>query len=304
MDLPSLVANTKEIQFRPVLERNGSIVAYRRILIAVIRDIQKAVREHVMPAFEANSLDGVVQDDRTGRRSRTEFTVVNQVIALSIDTAVEKVAILFDDDQRNHLRRLSGSIRQGTGIDVAPYLNLNREEVDQMVRMYIEQNTSLINSLSDDLIGKVEQAVYRAMLDRNTRHELAEILQNQYGIAAKRAELIATDQIASINYDFTRSRHTALGLDRYRWRTRGDGLVRPLHREINGREYVHGEPTDAEGGLPPGKNIRCRCVSVAVLPANSEAQARQKELREQLARTNREARAKAAREERRRREAR
>ena len=297
MNVPELLDNTREIVLTPIAEREGAVIAYRRILIAVIRSIRKAVNENVLPSYTSGLLDSaLVSDDRGRRRKVTQFTVVNAVASLSVDTALEKVKLLFEDEDRQHLIRVARSIKKGTGLDVAPHLNLNREEIDQLVELYIERNAALIQSLSDDTVNKVEQAVYQAKIDRTNYKDLTKILQKQFGIAKNRADLIAYDQLASINADFTESRHTAIGIKRYRWRAREDGRTRPLHKKLSDerREYEWGKLTDAEGGLPPGKPIRCRCTGVAVLPANPKAVARNEKLREELRLSNIEARRKAA----------
>jgi len=303
MNLPALLDNTKDIELRPVAEREGSIIAYRRILIAVIRDIQRAVSELVLPTYTRGLLDSV-NDERGTTRRRTAFTVVNQRVGLSVNTANRKMEILFDDEQKSHLVRISASIKKGTGLDVAPYLNMNRDEIDLLVKLYIEQNATLIKSLSDDLVNKVEAAVYRAKVDRTTYVELTKILQKQYGIAKNRADLIAFDQLASINSDFSRSRAESVGLKKFRWRTRMDGdRVRPLHRQLNGQIFEWGKPTLAENGLPPGKPVRCRCNAVPLLPANEKAVAAQEKLRRELTKSNTAARAKAKAEAKARRQA-
>ena len=294
MNVPELLSNTKEITLDPVAERTGAIVAYRRILIAVIRDIRRAVNEYVLPVYTSGLIpDAAVNDDRSVRRAITQFTVVNSVASVSVDTANDKTKLLFEDEAIQHLVRVARGVKKGTGLDVAPWLNLNRDDIDDLVRLYIERNAALIQSLSDDTVNKVEQAVYQAKIDRTTYKELTEILQKQFKIAKNRADLIAYDQLASINSDFTRSRHTALGIKEYRWRTRADGRTRPLHRQINGNVYEWGKPTGAEGGLAPGKPIRCRCTGVSIIPSSPQAVARQERLREELRLSNIEARRRA-----------
>jgi len=291
MNLPKLLANTKEIQLTPIAERTGSIIAYRRILVKVIRTIRKAVNEAVLPYYTSTTLDSV--QDRVNR-----FTVVKSLASIAINTAEEDIVPLFNAESTTHLFRVIASVKKNTGIDVAPQLALSQDEIEQLVRLYINNNAALIKSLSDDLIYQVEREIYQAKIDRTTYKELTEILKIRYGIAANRAALIATDQLASINADFTESRHLALSITSYRWRHRFDGKVRPLHFELgnNNTIYKWGEPTGAEGGLPPGKPVRCRCTAVPIIPANEAAVAQEKKLKEQLTKSNAEARAKAKRE--------
>ena len=256
MNIPELLDNTKEIRLTPIVERDGAIRSYRRILMRVIREIRAEINRSVIPAYSRGIIpDSAVSD--IGERRVLQFAVVRSVAALSIQTANDAFRLMMDAENRTHLLLVARSVRKSTGIDVAPWLRLNGDEVDDLVRLYINRNAALITSLSDELVGRVEQAVFQAKIDRTNRHDLTEILQRSYGLSENRARLIATDQLASINSDFTQSRHTALGITQYIWRTRQDGNVRELHRSIAGNTYTWGEPSGAEGGLAPGKNINC-----------------------------------------------
>lgn len=295
MDIPSLLDNTDDIVLNPIPVRQGLIDNYLRILVQIIRDIRKSVNDTIIPAYSRGIIPDAMVGD-IGQRRVLQFSVVKSVAALSIETAGDKFRLLMDTEDRTHLLLVARSVKKHTGIDVAPSLRLSPEGVDDLVRLYINRNAALIKSLSDELVGKVEQAVFQSRIDRTTRHDLQEQLQRLYGISENRARLIATDQIGSINSDFNRSRHTALGIDSYKWRIRGDGKTRPLHVDINGTVYRWDQPTGAEGGQHAGKPIHCRCSAVAVIPANPEAVARQERLRAELTASNNEARARARRE--------
>ena len=281
MNLSELAGKSRDVELKPVTERHGAIVAYRRILIELIREIQRETRDSVLPEFQA----AITLDDES-----SWFERMKRVAELGVTVAIGKVRRLFTDESQSHLQRLALSVERGIGIDVSPMLNLSQAEEVQLVELYVNRNASLIKSLSDDTVKRVEQAVYDARLNRLTYKDLQVTLREQFGIAQSRAELIAYDQLASLNTDFTRSRHNALGIETYRWRTRHDSRVRPLHRSLNGQEFKWGEPTGAEGGLPPGKNIRCRCTAVALIPAATAASAeRNRRTRENLAESNAEA---------------
>ena len=90
-------------------------------------------------------------------------------------------------------------------------------------------------------------------------------LKADFGIADKRAALIAQDQTAKLNSDLNRIRQEQAGVTSYEWRTSRDERVRERHRKLDGTVYKWGEPTGAEEGLPPGKPIRCRCVALGVV---------------------------------------
>ena len=104
-----------------------------------------------------------------------------------------------------------------------------------------------------------------AVLSGDTSANLRKTLAREFGLSDSRAKLIARDQIGKTTADLNRLRHQQAGITEYDWSTAADERVRPLHRALNGRRYKYGEPTGAEGGLPPGQPVQCRCVALAVV---------------------------------------
>ena len=105
------------------------------------------------------------------------------------------------------------------------------------------------------------QKVMRGLIVSIKQADIEQILGKQ----AARADLIAQDQTIKLVADLNRYRQEQAGIKRYRWVSKQDDRVRPLHQRLNGKIYEWGKPTGAEHGLPPGQPIRCRCRAKAVL---------------------------------------
>lgn len=256
IDITKQLNNEKDIIVRSVRERTRSIIAYRIILTALLREINREVRRSVIPAYKA--------DLQYSADAASWFTSLKAVATSAVSTAVSKAKDLFSGESTSHLKRFNASIRTATGIDIAALIDpVSSSDLMQTV---VEQNTSLITSLSDDAVKRVEQAVYRAKLQKQSAAELSKEIQKQLNIVKSRADLIAVDQIASINADLNEARQKAIGINSYAWSGKLDARERKLHRGLEGKIYKWGESTGAEGGLPPGKPIRCRCVARAVIP--------------------------------------
>lgn len=91
------------------------------------------------------------------------------------------------------------------------------------------------------------------------------------GVEYRRARLIARDQILTLNAQITQSRHEALGIEQYRWRTVSDGSSRQHHRDLDGTVQRYDDPPMGGGTGPddrgnPGDGIGCRCQAIPVLP--------------------------------------
>lgn len=258
MNLPELIDNKKDVQLKPVSERVTAIIEYRKILIALLREIKREVNASVIPAYSA---DRKIQVD-----SASWFAGLKAIAEQAISTATLKASNLFLTESGSHWKRFVRSIYSGVGINLP---DTARPDSHKLLETYTEQNASLIKSLSDDAVKRVEQAVYSAKLNNQSIADLSKELQKQFGILKSRADLIAVDQMASLNADFNEARQRAVGIDSYSWKHQGDSRVRSLHRSLRGNVYKWGERTGAENGLPPGKPIRCRCVAIPHIPARA-----------------------------------
>lgn len=258
MNLPELINNKKDVQLRPVRERESAIIEYRKILIALLRELKREVSTSVIPAYSA---DKKIQVD-----SASWFAGLKAIAEQAIGTATLKVSNLFFRESGSHWKRFIRSVYSGVGINLPDTV---KPDSHKLLETYTEQNASLIKSLSDDAVKRVEQAVYNAKLNNQSVADLSAELQKQFGILKSRADLIAVDQMASLNADFNEARQRAVGIDSYSWKHQGDNRVRSLHRKLKGKIYKWGERTGAESGLPPGKPIRCRCTAVPHIPAKA-----------------------------------
>lgn len=133
---------------------------------------------------------------------------------------------------------------------------MGEPELDDVARAFVEDNVALINGLSDDTLKQIEGLVLRGFRGGERSNSIADKIQGRLGVAESRARLIAVDQINKLNGDLTRNRQINLGFERYIWRTSRDEVVRPEHREREGRVFSWDDPPP-DGH--PGQPIRCRC---------------------------------------------
>ena len=92
--------------------------------------------------------------------------------------------------------------------------------------------------------------------------ETIKAIQNLEGVTARRAEVIARDQVGKHNGTMNRLRHQQVGITRYRWRTVGDDAVRDAHEARNGVIFEYANPPP-DGN--PGEPVQCRCWAEPVL---------------------------------------
>jgi SPP1 gp7 family putative phage head morphogenesis protein len=204
------------------------------------------------------------------RGARTEYDL-NEIARISVgltSIAQNTVNRILRLESVRHTETFIGTAKRALGIDLRELVK--QEDLGEFLRLAAARNSSLIKSLSDDTVKRVEQAVLDNLIAGNSRETLRKTLVNDFAVADSRARLIAQDQMAKLNADMNEYRALQAGIREYDWSTSRDERVRSRHRALEGKRYRYGEPTGAEGGLPPGKPIRCRCIALAVVTFGDE----------------------------------
>jgi hypothetical protein len=165
---------------------------------------------------------------------------------------------------------------------------------------WASENYTLIKSLSEEYIGKLNEVVFRGVRDGLSYREIIKELNNSYGKVfgprkdgkMSKTELLVRDQIGKLNGLITKNRMQEAGAEYYTWQTAFDERVRgrpggrypraiPSHWEMQGKIcrwdnnslYSNGQ-RDGKGKLIwltrtgkmpfaiPGQEILCRCTAL------------------------------------------
>lgn len=134
--------------------------------------------------------------------------------------------------------------------------------------LFVADNVRLVQSIRADLLDELHGMILRAARSGD-RGLLAREIADRFGVADSRAELIAVDQVGSLNGELTRLRHQAVGVTQYEWDTSHDSRVRIGHALLQGSIQTWGKPPveDPRTGnrAEPGQAIRCRCVAIPIV---------------------------------------
>lgn len=159
------------------------------------------------------------------------------------------------DYQGSQLQR---QIRTAMGIEVP----LSDPRYGERLRNWTTENVGLIKSIPGDMLDEVERELVRGVNDGTRWEVLASRIEQRFGVAERRAALIARDQVGKFYGSVQRARQTNLGIKRYIWRTSRDERVRPEHVEREGEIFEWADPP--EDGHP-GQPINCRCTAEPIL---------------------------------------
>ncbi|MBD8556305.1 minor capsid protein [Rhizobium sp. CFBP 8762] len=251
------------VELPPIEERLSTVKQYHAALRVMLAGIAAETRETIIPLYRAElehkrAVSGLMAD-----ADRSWFQRVAALATSLQRSASETVNRILGLEAQRHTAGFMAAAKKALGIDLRAVVR--DEDLEEYLRDVAGRNASLIQGLADDVIKRIEQTVYENSIAGNSVTTLRKALTEQFGIADRRAGLIARDQSAKLNSDLNRIRQQQAGITTYKWLTSRDERVRARHKKLEGKEYKWGEPTGAENGLPPGQPIQCRCLARAIV---------------------------------------
>lgn len=142
---------------------------------------------------------------------------------------------------------------------------------------WISENVRLIKSIPQQYHDKLQGIVSRALTQGFTVKNTSTEIKKLYDMTNKRAQLIARDQIATLNAQISQKRQQEAGVEEYIWSTSHDQRVRDSHSAREGVFFKWNNPP--EDGHP-GIAINCRCVALPVIDTKIFPKAKGKEILE------------------------
>lgn len=136
----------------------------------------------------------------------------------------------------------------------------------------IGQNVGLIRSIPQKFLSDVEVQVWEAVMSGSDLDTLSRNIHAKYGVAWRRAALIAMDQNAKAKAAMERARRIEVGITKARWRHSHAGVdKRPSHVKAGKDGVIYDvaqgwwDP-DEQKYIWPGVLLHCRCFDEPVIP--------------------------------------
>lgn len=245
---------------KPIRPSRKLELDYTRALLAIVEDMHTETAKALMPLIEQPSVgdskrivnDGLFSDFKSAF-SKTADTIKAKVSGIAETLA--KTVVSKQGQQSDS--QLSDMILRQTGIDFSGLMSdsVLKEAVDEAVAA----NISLIKSIPQQYLDRVEQAVMVSLQAGTLNATLADDLLKIEGITKNRAKLIARDQLGKINSRLSQLRQQSLGITHYYWSTSLDERVRDKHRRWEG-DLIAWDNPPIDGH--PGQAIQCRCTAI------------------------------------------
>ncbi|ROM84358.1 phage head morphogenesis protein [Pseudomonas brassicacearum] len=229
-----------------------------------------------MPTFDRWTDDILSAIRRVSRRFTSSLfeAQIQRVAASTVSRAEADNAEAFRD-----------SINRAVGVDFD--LITRPKGMQDYLEASTAENVNLIKSIPAEYFQRVETIVLGGMKDGLAPTVIAKQIQEQTGVSARRAKLIARDQVSQLNSDLTRQRQAAAGIEFYKVLDADDQRVSgaPGGKYPNAKISCYGIARQDIGygpgiykvsdgaswggktGLHPGKHhVLCRCVGIAMIP--------------------------------------
>lgn len=215
-------------------------------------------RKHLEPLIGARAdADGSLPDGDITEAELAEIMeeieeeFFSEFTSQRFSSLVRPVAIDTANFQRGQLAK---QVKAALGVEPTQSEPWLKEEIAN----FTKTNVSFIRSIPKQFFADLEAKLAHGISKGLRQEELADIVQERYGVATSRAALIARDQVGKFFGSLNQTRQENLGITSYTWRTAMDNRVREEHEVLEGRAEQWDDPP--EDGAP-GEAINCRCYA-------------------------------------------
>lgn len=254
-----------------VIVPKGAERRYRTRLFNIFRNTRRIILIQLVPEIERMVALSQLRPD-ADREDIADVSALIRTIMGNVRATVDagplrqaerwarEFATEVSDKSRDQLLRQLKSVLEVDAFPVEPQL------VD-MLNSAVQENAELITSINEEYLRDVGNLVRRNVRSGARASEIVKEISGRFGLAKKRAALVARDQTNKLNGALTRMRQTNLGIEEYIWRTSRDERVRSSHAELEGRRFSWNNPPSVGH---PGTPINCRCTGEPVIPGITE----------------------------------
>lgn len=232
---------------------------YQKALREVVTEIAMAVNKHVVPVLSLNqdAVEDMPESAGWFETLRQSFLAAAAEVRLA--PILTRIRGFADQASRFNKQQFHAVARSAYGVDIfqtEPWLadRLKQWEAD---------NIKLIRSIPQQALDRMHGKIVAAVRAGRPVKEMRDFIRQEYGVTARRADLIANDQIGKLNGQLTKERQEGIGVNSYRWRGALDERERDEHVAREGQVFTWEKPPH-DGH--PGEPIRCRCTAEPILP--------------------------------------
>lgn len=236
---------------------------YKAILIRSIANVRESYRKFILPMLPSlvDKVKGLKLDSPNSSRivnMDSWLDDANALVKKMKDDLANKNKKNLDDikkmsnDTSNWNKKEWKKITSATiGVDVVKTEPWLAPALDS----WATENAALISSLDDAAIGQVEKWTLKGLREGWRHEEIANMIEERFGVSESKAEFIARDQISKLNGNLTMERQQSVGVEKYYWRAINDERTRQTHAAHDGKIFSWDDPPSDTGH--PGEDYNC-----------------------------------------------
>jgi SPP1 gp7 family putative phage head morphogenesis protein len=226
---------------------------YYKSLLKIVVSIDKIFNKTVMPVVGQKRVQKQIVDSEYSVLTSLDqaFKEFERKVRLAIP--VEKIKVL-SKTTTNKVVKTNRTIwvkkLDSFGLDIAKKMSFPNEQ------------EKLIKNLRDDYVDSLNTILFSSYQKGIPIQQLADDIENQFGISQRKAKLIARNETKNTNTQLNNKQAKSLGFETGTWLTSEDERVRSIHAKHSNKEYEIGVGLDdGKGGEEePGDAINCRCT--------------------------------------------
>lgn len=227
---------------------------------ALAADVERELREWdgTLATQEFFAQDAGVTDD-IKKRFKTLWRKWEGIFAKKVD---EVVGPFIAQSNAANAAAVQASIKKFAG-----GLSLGARKLDydgqQVLKAAAAENVSLIKSIPQEYLKRVEGAVYRSITHPEGRDYLLREIKRTNQVTLRRAKMIAGDQTRKVNAALTAGRMQKVGVKKFEWVHVPSSHPRKLHEKLDGKVCKFNDPPVIQRNPEihgyPAQLVNCKC---------------------------------------------
>lgn len=253
-------AKGTKAELPPVQARLAGEKEYYAALRSMLAEMARETRESIIPLYQLEIERKRAQPAVTADADRTWFARLHSIRTILARVASNMANRILGLESIRHTEAFAASAKRALGIDLRAVVR--QEDLEEHLLLAVARNAALIDGFTGDVVKRLEMTVYNNAVDGGSVTTLRKALVADFGIADRRAKLIARTETSKFNAELNKIRQQQAGVTEYIYMTSHDERVRDLHRRHDGKTFKWDTPP-ADGH--PGTAPNCRCIARGIV---------------------------------------
>ena len=255
---------------------------FKRVTNGYMRLLNQTLKEHlpaIMAAYkkerhgdsrfdDAQDLDNEVRQELQKVAEELE----RKLATYGLDELVRKISRLTKSSSLREWKRVC---KETLGIDLLDDY-YKADFYEEALRRWVDENVLKIKSIPNDTLGSMREIILNGFKKGRTIRDISKEIQEEYSVTRHKAQMLARDQVATLNSQISKLQQQDAGCTKYRWSTSKDSRVRDCHKALDGKVFDWNNPPEMwyetkKSGIVhtgrhchPGEDYCCRCVAIPV----------------------------------------